>query len=238
MLASSGRVAIYAAPRPEDPLWFFGSAMIGYDAATGEAVARRPPLGLKPECWSALTADPRRYGFHATLKAPFALANTTAIEHLSQAIRVFCEGTVALPPFELGVRVIGEFLALVATGAPSELQSFAASVVRGFDRFRAPLSPAERGRRLAAALSERQIRNLDRWGYPYVLEDFRFHMSLTGKVRDEALRHELKEALAESFRRETGGAAFALDALALFTQKAQGASFLIHERHALQGGRA
>ena len=174
MLASSGRVAIYAAPRPEDPLWLFGSAMIGYDAATGEAVARRPPLGLKPECWSALTADPRRYGFHATLKAPFALANTTALEHLSQAIRVFCEGTVALPPFELGVRVIGEFLALVATGAPSELQSFAASVVTGFDRFRAPLSPAERGRRLAAALERAANPQSRPMGLPLCARGFSF----------------------------------------------------------------
>lgn len=107
-----------------------------------------------------------------------------------------------------------------------------------FDGFRAPLSLDERDRRLAAGLSGRQIGNLDKWGYPYVLEDFRFHMSLTGKVRDEGLRHELKEALAESFHRETGGAAFVLDALVLFTQKARGEAFRVHERHAINGGRA
>ena len=102
----------------------------------------------------------------------------------------------------------------------------------------ASLSLDERERRLAAGLSERQIGNLDKWGYPYVLEDFRFHMSLTGKVRDEGLRHELKEALAESFHRETGAEAFALDALVLFTQKARGEGFRGNVRHAMNGGRA
>ncbi|HEV3246121.1 MAG TPA: DUF1045 domain-containing protein [Beijerinckiaceae bacterium] len=236
MLAAEGRVAIYAAPLPEDPLWAFGSSVIGYDAATGEAVSRSPPLGLTLEHWAALTADPRHYGFHATLKAPFRLAENAKPQHLSEAVRGFCEGGRALTPFALEVRMIGDFLALVPVSAPDDLDPFAASVVTGFDEFRAPISPAERERRLAAALSERQIRNLDQWGYPYVLEDFRFHMSLTGKVRDEGLRHELKEALAESFHRETGGAAFALDALVLFTQKARGEAFRVHERHAMNGG--
>ena len=143
-----------------------------------------------------------------------------------------------MKPFGLEVRMIGDFLALVPVSVPDDLDSFAASVVTSFDGFRAPLSLDERDRRLAAGLSGRQIGNLDKWGYPYVLEDFRFHMSLTGKVRDEGLRHELQEALAESFHRETGGAAFALDALVLFTQKARGEAFRVHERHAMNGGRA
>ena len=237
MLTGTDRVAIYAAPRARDPLWAFGSRMIGYDAASGEAVSRPPPLGLSAERWAALTADPRRYGFHATLKAPFTLSNATTLAHLSEAVRVFCEGAHSLAPLGLEVRMIGDFLALVPIAAPNELQCFAASVMKSFDEFRSPLSPAERERRLAAGLTERQIVNLDRWGYPYVLEDFRFHMSLTGKVRDEALRHELKEALDEIFQRETSGALFALDALVLFTQEALKDAFRIHERHPL-GSRA
>lgn len=238
MRAGTGRVAIYAAPRAKDPLWAFGSGMIGYDAASGEAVSSFPPLGLNAERWAELTADPRRYGFHATLKAPFTLSNATKLAHLSEAVRVFCEGSHPLAPFGLEVRMIGDFLALVPRAAPNELQSFAASVVKGFDEFRSPLSPAERERRLAAGLTERQIINLDRWGYPYVLEDFRFHMSLTGKIRDQTLRHELKEALAEIFQRKTSGALFSLDALVLFTQDAHKDGFRIHERHALKGARA
>ena len=235
MLGAHGRVAIYAAPRPDDPLWTFGSAVIGYDAASGEAVPRTPPLGLTHECWAALTADPRRYGFHATLKAPFRLRDRFDIGRLSEAVRLFSDGAQALAPFALDVRAIGEFLALVPTSAPGELHSFAASVVTSFDPFRAPLSAGERQRRLAAGLSEQQIGNLDQWGYPYVLDEFRFHMSLTGKIRDETLRSELKDALAESFLYETGTVEFTLEALVLFVQHALDAPFLIHGRHKLNG---
>ncbi|MBV9263088.1 MAG: DUF1045 domain-containing protein, partial [Candidatus Eremiobacteraeota bacterium] len=144
-------------------------------------------------------------------------------------------GAQALAPFALDVRAIGEFLALVPTSAPGELHSFAASVVTSFDPFRAPLSAGERQRRLAAGLSEQQIGNLDQWGYPYVLDEFRFHMSLTGKIRDETLRSELKDALAESFHYETGTVEFTLEALVLFVQHASDAPFLIHGRHKLNG---
>jgi hypothetical protein len=235
MLPADGRVAIYAAPRPDDPLWAFGSATIGYDAASASAFLKPPPLRLSPECWAALTADPRRYGFHATLKAPFSLSTGAELEPLSEAVRDFCDGIHALSPFALEVRMIGDFLALVPASAADRLASFAASVVISFDQWRAPLSSAERERRLAAGLTKRQIGNLDRWGYPYMLEDFRFHMSLTGKVRDESLRCELKAALAERFHRETGSAPFTLDALVVFIQRGPGGSFVIHERHALRG---
>jgi putative phosphonate metabolism protein len=237
MLAAGGRVAIYAAPRPCDPLWEFGSATIGYDAARCETISRRPPLGLTRERWATLTAEPRRYGFHATLKAPFGLSDGASLECLSEAVRGFCEGAHALAPFRLEVRTIGEFLALVPASAPDDLASFATSIVTSFDRFRAPLSNAERERRLAAELNERQIGNLERWGYPYVLEDFRFHMSLTGKVADDALRDELRAALTESFHHDTGSSPFALDALALFIQPAAAGSFQVHERHALGSAR-
>jgi len=60
---------------------------------------------------------------------------------------------------------------------------------------------------------------------------FRFHMSLTGKVADEVLREELRQALAASLRRETGGAPFGLDSLVLFVQPAPGEPFAIRERH-------
>jgi len=235
MLAADGRAAIYAAPPPGDPLWAFGSRTIGYDAATGARPSAPPPLGLTPERWEALTAEPRRYGFHATLKAPFRFSAEANLERLSGALRRFCEHARPVPPFPLEVRPIGEFLALVPVSAPDDLALLAASAVTCFDGFRAPLSQAERERRLAAKLSARQIEHLDRWGYPYVLEDFRFHMSLTGKVPDPILREELRAALAEGFRRDTGGAPFGLDALVLFVETTAGSRFVIRERHALEG---
>jgi hypothetical protein len=237
-LAEGGRVALYAAPRADDPLWAFGSSVIGYDAVSGERVASAPPLGLSRDVWDGLTADPRRYGFHATLKAPFRLARPDGLAELRAALRRFCGATAPLAPFRLEVKVLGEFLALVPAPAPFELSGFAASVVTSFDNFRAPLSEAERERRLAEKLDAGRLAYLERYGYPYVFEFFRFHMSLTGKVRDAQLREELRAALAEAFRRETGDAPFSLDALALFVQPEQGASFRIAHREALSGAPA
>jgi hypothetical protein len=235
MLAPESRVAIYAAPRPDDPLWAFGSRVLGYDAVTCEFVEAPPPLGLSREHWSALTEEPRRYGFHATLKAPFRLAPGRSLDDLSGAVASYGAKTDALAPFALEVRAIGEFLALVPRPAPKTLGQLAADVVISFDGFRAELSEAERKRRLAAKLSARQADYLDRFGYPYVIEEFRFHMSLTGKVPDPTLREELRLALSEELHRATADPAFALDTLVLFVQPAPGERFTIRQRHRLEG---
>jgi hypothetical protein len=39
-------------------------------------------------------------------------------------------------------------------------------------------------RRRAAGLTPAQERNLIEWGYPYVLDEFRFHLTLTGSLAD------------------------------------------------------
>ena len=235
MLAPEGRVAIYAAPRPEDPLWSFGSRALGYDAATGALQRATPPLPLPPERWEALTEEPRRYGFHATLKAPFRLAPDRTLSDLSGAVRGYCATNSKVAPFRLEVRAIGEFLAFVPSEGPEPLGVLAADVVASFDGFRAALNGAERERRLAAKLNPRQQDYLERFGYPYVLDEFRFHMSLTGKVPDAALRDELRLAFAEELRRAMADAPFRLDALVIFVQPASGERFLIRERHDLEG---
>src|SRR5215468_10868409 len=63
------RYAIYFAPAPESSLWRFGSATIGYNAASGRDIPATPPVGYEHAVWDRLTEEPRRYGFHATLKA-------------------------------------------------------------------------------------------------------------------------------------------------------------------------
>jgi hypothetical protein len=75
-------------------------------------------------------------------------------------------------------------------------------------------------------LSAEEFHNLHRWGYPYVFESFRFHMTLTGRVAGgEAER--VRRALDEVF-----GAALAVpvpvDGIALFVEPEPGAPFTIH----------
>ncbi|MDQ0470650.1 DUF1045 domain-containing protein [Labrys wisconsinensis] len=215
------RYAIYYAPAPDTALWRFGSDVLGYDAATGEDVPQWVPEGFTPQAWAAATADPRKYGFHATLKAPFALAAPYGEDALLAALERFAAGRTAVDLGPCGVHEIassqgGGFLALTPVEAPSALAALERAILEGFEPFRAPLTPEDRARRNPERLSPRQRDYLDTWGYPLVLEEFRFHMSLTGRIEDTAPAAARLQARAEA-----AGAAgpVRLDRLALFRQE-------------------
>lgn len=226
------RYAVYYAPAPDDPLWRFGSAVVGRDAARGLGV-EPPPLGFDPGTWSTWTAEPRRYGFHATLKPPFRLATGLTEPDLIAAAAEFGAQRRPFTICGLEVSAIGSFLALVPTGSEPELDRLAADSVAAFDRFRAPPEPEETAKRLAAPLSARQRDHLERWGYPYVFEDFRFHMTLTGRLPEDR-RGAVAAALSAAFG--ALGGPREIDAVALFRQTAPDAPFDILARFGFGAG--
>lgn len=177
------RYAVYHTP--EGALARFGAEWLGWDAETGMAPAQPRVSGLD---LPALTATPRRYGFHATLKAPFRLAEGRGPEALLAALQDLAAQEHALP-LRGGLRLarIGGFLALVPAGHSEALAALESRLVRGLDRFRASLTEEEIARRDPERLSPRQRDNLLRWGYPHALEEFRFHMTLTGDLDDATL---------------------------------------------------
>jgi hypothetical protein len=143
----------------------------------------------------ALLAAPRRYGFHATLKAPMHLAAGTTVDGLAAAITAFAATRrQALGP-PLVVKALNDFIALRPAAPCGALDRLAADCVTAFDPFRAPLTAAELERRRGLPLTGQQGRLLDRWGYPYVFDQFRFHMTLTDRVADPAQRRALAAAL-------------------------------------------
>jgi putative phosphonate metabolism protein len=228
----TARYATYAAPPPDDALWSFGSEMIGYDAASARDIIFPEGDPCDAADWLALTEDPRRYGFHGTLKAPFELAEEASEADLLEAIMVFADRRPAVTVPELTVAALGSFVALVPAESNGALMALAADCVRIFDPFRAPMSAADRARRLKSPLTERQVGHLDDWGYPYVFEDFRYHMTLTGSLpaeRREPIRAALARryaAIAEPFR---------LDALVVFRQERRDQRFTILGRFACGG---
>jgi hypothetical protein len=114
----------------------------------------------------------------------------------------------------------------VIPASPSaDLAQLAAEVTREFDSFRAPLTPGGRIRRNPAKLTPRQRDYLDRWGYPYVMEEFRFHMTLTGRL--DAARREPVMAMLKSRFSELGLRKLAIDRVALFRQDSADSRFLI-----------
>ena len=207
------RYAIFYAPPPGDPLADFGARWLGRDAVSGEPVPQPPIDGLN---MPGVTAFPRHYGFHATLKAPFALADGLAPAVLIDAVRAFAADYRAVTGPNRTVAALGRFVALVPDGSSPQINHLAATVVEHFDRFRAPLDAAEMQKRLAANLNDRQRALLDRWGYPYVFDQFRVHMTLSGPLDDQT-RTTVQSAAgiaAASFLEMP----FAVDRLAVFHQ--------------------
>jgi putative phosphonate metabolism protein len=187
------RYAIYYTPEPGS-LADFGAAWLGWDSAQGRDVPH-PDLPGLPAPVADLTARPRKYGLHGTVKPPFRLARGTSEARLAEDFATLCATLtpVTLPGLELAR--IGSFLALVATGDTRALSDLAATVVETLDPHRAAPTPDDLARRRKARLTPRQEALLARWGYPYTHDEFRFHMTLTGPLQRDAAR-TVEQALA------------------------------------------
>jgi putative phosphonate metabolism protein len=228
------RYAIYYAPPPGSDLDHFGSDLLGYDAYSGATLPFPESITLAVPDWLELTQDPRKYGFHATLKAPLSLAPDKAETEILGACETFCTTARPIPVFKPVVSLIGDFIAVVPESPPATLLALAADCVRAFDGFRAPLTTEDRSRRNPSRLTPRQLDHLDRWGYPYVMEDFQFHMTLTGRLAADR-QNTILPILQRRFA-EIDLAALAVDSIALFRQDSADARFRIVRRYALNGG--
>jgi Protein of unknown function (DUF1045) len=226
------RYAIYFVPPPSSQLYRYGSAILGYDSYTGDGIPFPEQSGGALN-WTELTATPRHYGFHATLKAPFFLAPSCTEPQLVKALRNFAGLGHALHTFVPVVRPITDFIAVVPRQPGDSLNALAASCTTLFDAYRAPMSPQERARRLASGLSQSQIQNLDRWGYPFVLADFRFHMTLTGAVPQRRKQAVLAELL-DLFHDIKVEPSMTIDRLALMKQDTPQAPFRVFDEAKLK----
>jgi putative phosphonate metabolism protein len=225
------RFALYFTPAPESLLARFGAEVLGYDCDAGAPVARRTLDGIDAAEAAAATAEPARYGFHGTLMAPFELAPGRSEPELGEALAAFARTRAPVPLGRLKVAGIGAFTALVSAGPQDAVAALAGDCVTAFDRFRAPLTAHDRERRLASRLSPRQVELFERWGYPYVFSEFRFHMTLTGRLpAHEQARWQ--EALAAAFA-PLAQAPVTIDAVSLVRQDDRAAPFRVIARRPL-----
>jgi putative phosphonate metabolism protein len=225
------RYAVYYAAPPDSPLERFGTTWLGRHHRTGAMLEQPAVPGIQPERLRALTASPRRYGFHGTLKAPFRLAAGRTAEELHAAASAFA---AARPAFTLPPLVIADlqgFLAFVPAEPAAPLDDLAAACVRAFEPFRAPSTVEEIARRPLHRLSERQRRQLEAFGYPYVFADFGFHMTLTERLADadKAILLPHLQRLGRPLEAEP----FTLDAIAVYEEPTPGAAFAMTGRFPL-----
>ena len=232
------RYAIYYAPPANSGLWDLAQHWLGRDCESGAALLR-PPLedpdaaAIDAAALDAATTSPRHYGFHATLKAPFRLAAGTSLRDLHDTLAVFAARQAPFEAPPLAVRALGPFLALVLSEPSESMHRLAAAAVEAFEPLRAPLDEGDLQRRLRSGLTERQETLLRQWGYPYVMEEFRFHMTLTGPL-ETPQRERLQTGLSELFRPHTV-APFAVNAVCLYGQHDREAPFRLMDRVRLTG---
>jgi putative phosphonate metabolism protein len=227
-MQAPARVAAYYAPRPDDPLFAAGATWLGRDPES-DAPAPQPDVPNIVE----ITAEPRQYGFHATLKPPMRLAEGRQWFDVLEAAQGLADRTASFDLPCLSVQDLHGFLALRETTPCPPLQALADACVEHLDPFRAPLSEAELARRRRANLTAEQDAMLTRWGYPYVFNTWFFHMTLTRRLTpDEKARFqpaaEAYFACAISVPRRVAD-------ICLFVQAAPDAPFVIAERLPLRG---
>jgi putative phosphonate metabolism protein len=225
------RFAIYFTPPPGSALARLGAAVLGYDCDSGAEVAQPVLPGIPAAELASATGEPRRYGFHATLAAPFHLAGTETEAGLLAALEAFARSHPPVALGRLSIGLIGGFIVLMPS--TSDAVALAADCVRAFHRFRAPLAAPDRARRIAAGLTARQLEHLERWGYPYVLDEFRLHMTLAGPL-PTARREPMRTALAALFAAQADRPLL-IDAVSLVRQDDGAARFRVVRREPLRG---
>lgn len=224
------RYAVYYAPDPSTALHQLGSEWLGRDAFSGKTYVQPAPTDL-----AEITAGPRRYGFHATLKPPFALKEELSFLAFEVAVAALAE---TFTPFtiELALKQIDGFLALVPADPSFELDVVAAACVRDLDAFRRPAFSDELDRRRRVGLTPREEEYLTRWGYPYVFEAYRFHMTLSRRLSPDEL--QVVAPLAKAHFATVLEHKVKIDALTIFTELRNAADFDVHRRFPFQLSRS
>jgi putative phosphonate metabolism protein len=225
----TGRYALYFAPVSESALSHTGSVWLGRDSATGGALQQPTVPGFSKTRIQEITQSARHYGFHATLKPPFALAGGHTADELDDQLAAFARRCAPITGLGLKVGALDGFIALVLSEESSEVRNLAAHCVREFDAFRLPPGEDEMNRRRKAGLSELEEALLRRWGYPYVMEAFRFHMTLTGRLPDTE-RDAIKPALQKLFG-PVVTTSISIDGISLFHQEDRAAPFRLVRRY-------
>lgn len=176
----NSRYAIYFAPPEGSALEAFGQMWLGRDHITGEPVPQPRLDDFDPDEQAEMTRSARHYGFHATLRAPFELASDRKADELYAFARDFAARREPFHTSPLQVTAISKWIAFTLSEPSQSMDQLAADCVRDFEPFRAPLSQSDIERRRKSGLSDRQDQQLLAFGYPYIFEDFHFHMTLAG----------------------------------------------------------
>ena len=228
------RYAVYFAPNVEQHWWSHASEWLGRCAVSQQLSVQPTIPGLSATRFAELTEHPRRYGFHATMRAPFVLASKYQPSDLVESVNAICQ---KLKPFvlpRLRVTLLEHFIALVPERDVAQITTLEEQCVTRLNDYAEPLGPEELRRRRSAGLSSREDFLLLQWGYPYVLDCFRFHCSLTGSLAKASLA-ETTALIQAAHQHFDDLPPCIFDSLAIFVEPTRGADFVLLQQCPLIG---
>ena len=217
------RYAIYYIP--DLPLFQIGSDWLGWNSLTGQE-------SLLSADHHRITDRPRKYGFHATVKPPFSLVSHSSQGELQDAFHAFCEHVSPATGGTLKISRLGRFLAMIQDVQTNEVTELAASTVSYFDKFRAPLTDKDIEKRRRRRLTPQQDALMLRWGYPYVMQEFKFHMTLTDPLAHDTI--DDIERRANSMFHDFLDQSLNISSLALLGEQEGSGRFHVIERLSLE----
>ncbi|MFC0401204.1 DUF1045 domain-containing protein [Paraburkholderia rhizosphaerae] len=229
---AAARFAIYYAPPRASQWWDEGSTWLGRDAERGVSHEAGPAFPLLSQTLSDLTKAPRRYGWHGTLVAPFRLADGVRAHDLIDAAQRWAQTKTGFA-LRVEAATLGDFVALRPSddNGDARMRELASDALRAFAALRAKPSAADLERRLAAPLTERQRALLVEWGYPYVFDEFRFHMTLSNSLE---LAQDRAAIVEWWHARIANLGMLPVDGVAIFVEPAPAEPFVLWQRLAFK----
>lgn len=194
------RYAIFYAPPKESNLEEFGRYWFGWDPLNAKLINNKRRInylnrfGIK----NLINIDKnvliaKKYGFHGTLIPPFKLNKNYSTNTLFKKTEEIAKKLKKFKFYKFKLKKINNFYAFVQNKKNNNINKLSNRLVRELFKFRSPLTKKEIDRRNPSKLSKLQLNILYKWGYPYLMSEFNFHMTLASEVTGNKLYLELKK---------------------------------------------
>lgn len=224
------RYAVSYAPRP-GAFADRAAAWLGWDANLGRNAVQTHIPGL-PVPPVELTRGPRQQGFHGALRASFCPNDRVRMVEIDARLSTLAAASSKIVCDGLELKNFDGILALMPVGPTTVIDDLAADVVKATNDLRGDLSAADIASHRTDLLTPRQYGLLLRWGHPFVMEEFRFHMMLTDRLAPEIAAKVMR--ILSAYLEPTLPKPFVIEDICLFGEGEDQRFHLIH-RYALTG---
>ncbi|MEU8642057.1 DUF1045 domain-containing protein [Streptomyces sp. NPDC048674] len=227
--------AVYIIPSQDSRIYQFGSSVLGYDIYRAQAIPASQDLTFAREC----VGESAEYGFHATLADALYFSSEQQIERVRAEVRFLSQ---EFKPFHLdGLEPAvsphdGRAAIIRAQDSSGTVESIHHELVSRV--YRLAVSSTYLTGQTTKALpgdGQRAQMMLERYGSPFILENFMLHFTVCGSCPEEAT-----SGIVDGVRQKMGGILrerVFVDQIVLVTKRPGQSRWTIEESFPLCGPR-